>query len=76
MSFLNHVSKFFYPISRILQPAVSFSSSAILFDDTLKVSLTSSIFNKNDLQALKVSFEPASKYDVLPYGIEGMKYAI
>ena|SRR6266498_333891 len=93
-SFLSRASKFSRSISRILQPAVSLSSSATLFDDALKSSqklvmdkfkeqgftgslnLTSSSFNKNDLQALKVSFEQASKCDILPCGIEGTNYAV
>jgi len=93
-SFLSRASKFSRSISRILQPAVSLSSSATLFDDALKSSqklvmdkfkeqgftgslnLTSSSFNKNDLQALKVSFEQASKCDILPGGIEGTNYAV
>ena len=37
---------------------------------------TTSSFNKNDLRALKVSFKPALKCDILPCDIEGTNYAV
>ncbi|RIB01637.1 hypothetical protein C2G38_2150361 [Gigaspora rosea] len=40
------------------------------------LSTTSSIFNKNDLQALKVNFKPALKYGVLPCDIKDLEFDV
>ncbi|RIA93613.1 hypothetical protein C1645_819132 [Glomus cerebriforme] len=92
--FLGFISKFFYPTLYTLRPAVFFSSTVRLFDDTLKKSqelvkailrkqgftgilnTTSSTFNKNDLQVLKVSFNSTLKYDIFPCEIEDQEFDI
>src|SRR3954447_5171189 len=72
---------FFSSIATLFDDSLKYSREIV--KTTLKeqgftgiLNATSSTFNKNDLRALKVSFKPALKCDVLPCDIKGTSYAV